>query len=255
MVSREELALRTRRTIIDFARRRQRPGAGSAMRLTDWSDMQRWPNLTEVLAGLRWAIAGAVATRSYMPESATRDLDIVVLEADAAETAERLSNAGFARLQDLAIPGSNWRAPSGQEVDMLIVEGRRWADALERATKHTDQDGSPVLALSDLVLMKLESGRAQDAADVIRMLGFAEQPALEEVRETIARLTPELREDLGEHDPNWANWSTSPAVASKSRGRSCRYLAHPMLRSTSRLIKQRRPSSRRSRCPGSRPSR
>lgn len=196
MVSREELVLRTRRTIIDFAMRRQRPGAGSAMRLTDWSDMQRWPNLTEVLAGIRWAIAGAVATRSYMPERATRDLDIVVLDPDAAKAAQRLSNGGFVRLQELAIPGSNWRAPSGQEVDMLIVKGRRWAEALERATNHADENGSPVLALSDLVLMKLESGRAQDAADVIRMLGFAEEPALEKVREAIVRLAPELREDL-----------------------------------------------------------
>lgn len=40
--------------------------------------MQPWPDLRELLDGLRWAVAGGAAPRAYMPERVTRDLDIVV---------------------------------------------------------------------------------------------------------------------------------------------------------------------------------
>jgi hypothetical protein len=158
--------------------------------------MERWPNLTEVFAGLRWAIAGAVATRSYMPERATRDLDVVVFIVDEAASRAALEAAGFVRLGELSIPGSSWRSPSGQEVDVLLVDGDRWLEALARAEEHRQPDGSPVLALPDLVLMKLRSGRSQDVADVVRMLGFAASAAIDAVREAVAGEAPELCEDL-----------------------------------------------------------
>ena len=40
--------------------------------------MITWPDLRIVLQGIRWAVVGAVATRAYMPERMTRDLDILV---------------------------------------------------------------------------------------------------------------------------------------------------------------------------------
>jgi hypothetical protein len=182
--------------MIDFARRHQRPGSGSLLRLTDWNDMESWPDLTPILNNLRWAIAGGVATRSYMPERATKDLDIVVLSNDISRAREALENAGFAEEGRLTIPGSMWRAPSGQALDVLIVDGSFWVQALARAREHLDPNGSPVLALPDLVLMKLRSGRHQDQADVSRMLGFADAATLNQVREVIKQNAPELHDDV-----------------------------------------------------------
>jgi len=95
--TREELARRTRRLLIDVARRRQKPGSGSVLELTDWSDMTQWPDLTGLLKGLRWAIAGAVATRLYMPERATRDVDVAVFAPDIGNAETRLADAGYVK--------------------------------------------------------------------------------------------------------------------------------------------------------------
>ena len=65
-----------RRTLIEMARRRQQPGAGSGEAfLRERTAQKQWPDLDPVLAPIAWAIVGAVATRHYMPERATRDLD------------------------------------------------------------------------------------------------------------------------------------------------------------------------------------
>lgn len=195
-ISRKELARRTRRLLIDVARRRQRLGSGSLLELTDWSDMRHWPDLTNVLTGLRWAIAGAVATRMYMPERATGDVNVAVLAPDVPVAEERLFAAGYVRLGTLSIGGSTWRAPSGEEIDLITVENQRWNVALAAASPNADPNGSPVLTLPYLVLMKLESGRLQDVADVTRMLGFADDESIAGVREVIRQYSPEMSEDL-----------------------------------------------------------
>ncbi|MEX0750523.1 MAG: hypothetical protein WD359_06905 [Dehalococcoidia bacterium] len=195
-ITREELARRTRRLLISVARRRQKPGSGSLLKLTDWSDMAQWPDLTGALEGLRWAIVGAVATRLYMPERATSDLDVVVLAGDANTAEARLSAAGYEKLGALSIGGSTWRAPSGQQLDLISVDGSRWVTALELATTNADPAGSRVLTLPFLVLMKLESGRLQDVADVGRMLGFADDQGLADVRNVIGQYAPEVADDL-----------------------------------------------------------
>jgi hypothetical protein len=158
--------------------------------------MERWPDLTGVLQDLRWAIAGAVAARMYMPERGTRDVDIVVLADDISAAEARLAHAGYARLGALSIGGSTWRAPSGQELDLITVHGPRWSTALELAGSNVDPNGSPVLTLPFLALMKLESGRLQDLADVSRMLGFADDHALAAVRSVISQHAPGMSGDL-----------------------------------------------------------
>ena len=40
--------------------------------------MNPWPDLRQVLTGIPWVVVGGVATRAYMPERATKDLDILV---------------------------------------------------------------------------------------------------------------------------------------------------------------------------------
>src|SRR5262245_18737226 len=73
-----------RRLLLDICRRRIKPGTGSSQEfLYRRTAMQLWPDLRPILAGLDWAIVGAVATRAYMPERATKDLDILVSQQDS----------------------------------------------------------------------------------------------------------------------------------------------------------------------------
>lgn len=77
---------RTRKLVIALAQRLQKPGSGSSLAaLRERTARTRFPDLTSVLGPIPWAVAGAVATRRYMPERATQALDIVV-RAEEAET-------------------------------------------------------------------------------------------------------------------------------------------------------------------------
>jgi hypothetical protein len=156
----------------------------------------RWPDLTDVLGRLPWAVVGAAATRLYMPERSTHDLDVAVLAKDGQAARERLRAAGYQYQGDLPIGGSSWAAPDGTPVD--VVEGREpwWPEALARAAANRDLQGFPVLTLPYLVLSKLVAGRVQDIADAARMLGQADEASLQDVRRVIGELQAALLEDL-----------------------------------------------------------
>jgi len=186
-----------RRLIIEMCRRRQRPGTGSALELlAARSPKMSWPALEEVLRGIPWAVVGAVATRHYMPERMTVDLDIVVRVEDAAEVRSRLAAAGYRHLGEVSRGRSCWAAPTGEEVDVLEGGERWWSEALAQAADNRDPQGLPILPLPYLVLTKLRAGRVQDVADVTRMLGLADGAALAEVRSFIDREAPEDLDDL-----------------------------------------------------------
>ena len=174
---------RLRREFIALARRLQRPGSGSTVAFLEGRSAQmRVPNLTGVLGPLPWAVVGAVATRLYMPERATQDLDIAVRVEDASEVRRRLSDAGFAHQGELSIGGSSWRSPGGVIVDVLEVSEPWFAQALAEAGRNRDAQGLPVLPLPYLALMKFQAGRVQDLADVTRMLGQANDETPDLVR-------------------------------------------------------------------------
>jgi hypothetical protein len=156
----------------------------------------RWPDLGDTLAPLPWAVAGAVATRLYMPERVTADLDIVVLAADLGEAEKRLTAAGWGRTGDLAIGGSSWSSPDGLALDMVALDTSWAPDALQQAAGNRDRQGLPILPLPYLVLLKLSSGRVQDTADVARMLGLADEDTLARVRAVLREHSPEDAEDL-----------------------------------------------------------
>lgn len=187
-----------RRALIDIAQRRQRLGAGSARAFLEQRTVYHpWPDLTAVLSPIAWAVAGAVATRLHMPERATHDMNIVVAVADAPEAYSRLQAAGFEREGRLSIGGVSWRSPGGQRID--VIEGREvwWPEAIAAAQSNRDMAGLPILPLPWLVLMKFQAGRAQDVADVARMLGQADDAALMSVRALFRRYTDEAnQEDL-----------------------------------------------------------
>jgi hypothetical protein len=155
-----------------------------------------WPNLTEVLEGIPWAVLGAVATRHYMPERMTTDLDIVVRAEDGPAVRDRFQGAAYSHSRELSIGGATWTAPDGREID--VIEGREpwWSEALAEAADNRDPHGLPILPIAYLVFTKLRAGRVQDVADVSRMLGLAEPSALDQVRDFIAQESPDDLDDL-----------------------------------------------------------
>ena len=184
-----------RHFMIDFCLRRIRPGTGSAPEfLQRRTAMNPWPDLRPILQDIPWVIVGGVATRAYMPERATKDLDVLVRRQDGDEVRKRLEAAGCCYISPLAVPGFLARSPEGVDIDVILGD-YPW---LDEALAHPQQDpaGYPVLALPYLVLMKMATSRVQDTADVSRMLGLASEEELVRVREVVAHYAPEETDDL-----------------------------------------------------------
>jgi hypothetical protein len=156
--------------------------------------MNVWPDLREILQGIQWVVIGGVATRAYMPERMTKDLDVLVHDSNGEEVLRRLQQHGFSPVSKLAVPGYLLRSPEGVEVDVLFGRYPWLREAFQRLK--ADPAGYPVLDLPYLVLMKLDAMRAQDWADISRMLGLAPEADLDQVRAVVARYSPEDSGDL-----------------------------------------------------------
>lgn len=156
--------------------------------------MNPWPDLRPILKGIPWALIGGVATRAYMAERVTKDMDIVVHERDGEEVIKRLRAEGYRVASELAVPGYLMIAPDGTELDVLFGKYKWLRDALS----HPNQDpaGYPVVTLPYLVVLKMAAQRPQDWADISRMLGWASDTALDEVRAVVQKYAPEDLEDL-----------------------------------------------------------
>lgn len=184
-----------RRILIDVAKRRIKPGTGSAPEfLQRRTAMISWPDLRPILDDIPWVVVGAVATRAYMPERMTKDLDVLVRREDAEDVRKRLEEAGYTYVTPLAVPGFLVRSPEGVEVDVILGD-YPWLDAA-LADPREDPAGYPVLDLPYLVLMKMESSRGRDIGDLTTMLGLASEEDLDRAREAVARYQPEATEDL-----------------------------------------------------------
>ena len=156
--------------------------------------MNPWPDLRPILKGMDWAIVGGVATRAYMPERMTKDLDVLVYESDGDTVVKRREGAGYRIASHLAIPGYLMVSPEGVEVDIIFGDYPWLKQAL--ADMGQDPAGYPVLKLPYITLMKMGAQRAQDWADVSRMLGWASDADLDKVRAVVKRYAPEDLEDL-----------------------------------------------------------
>ncbi len=191
-------AAATRRLMIRLAQKRQRPGTGSGQDfLLRRTTLMQFPDLRPVLDPLPWAVVGAAATRLYMPERVTQDLDVLVRAADAEEVRRRLGAAGYTFKGSLAIGGGMWADPAGFPVDVLQGDAAWCGPALAQARGNRDAHGAPILPLPYLTLMKFEAGRAQDIADITRMLGQAAPDLLTAVRAVFLRWrAPDDAEDL-----------------------------------------------------------
>jgi len=184
-----------RRLFIEICKRRIKPGTGSSEEfLRKRTASNPWPDLRPILKGIPWAITGAVATRAYMPERATKDLDILVRRKDGDKVLERLTQAGYRYVSSPAISGFHLLSPEGIEVDVILGDYPWIEEAL--ANPRSDPAGYPVLDLPYLVLMKMESSRGRDWGDLTTMLGLASEEELARVREIVARYAPDLADDL-----------------------------------------------------------
>jgi hypothetical protein len=184
-----------RRIMIDVCMRRIKPGTGSAPEfLRRRTAMNPWPDLRPILQGVPWIIAGGVATRAYMPERATKDVEVLVRRKDGDDVLEKLEAAGYSRVTPLAVPGFLLRSPEGIEIDVIFGSYPWLGEALAHPAE--DPAGYPVLDLPYLVLMKMDSSRGRDVGDVTTMLGLASDEELARVREVVARCAPGEAGDL-----------------------------------------------------------
>jgi hypothetical protein len=151
-------------------------------------------NLRPLVQNTPFVVVGAVATRLYMPERLTHDLDVLVLTADASAMRRGLEQAGCRQVSTLSIGGTTWQLPDGSSLD-VIESDEPWArEAIAQPVE--GPTGLPTIALPYLVLMKLQASRVQDLADITRMLGAADEPALQQVRSVINTYMPDALEDV-----------------------------------------------------------
>lgn len=184
-----------RRVLLDMSLRRVRPGTGSSHEFIQRrTAMTEWPDLREILHGLDWVIVGGVATRAYMPEQVTSDLDILVRPSDEDAVLARLMMASYKRRESLIGRKHTLVSAPGTVVD-IIPGHATWLDSALNET-HRDAAGYPVIALPYLVLMKLATSRAYDIGDLSRMLGWADERDLNRVRQVVARYQPQDLDDL-----------------------------------------------------------
>jgi len=183
-----------RHFLIELCRRRLRPGTGSAPEfLRRRTAMNPWPDLRGVLKDTPWVIGG-VATRAYMPERATKDMDVLVRREDEQVALGCLREAGYEVVSPLSIGGWLARSPEGVELDVLLGDQAWLGEALSHP--RFDTAGYPVIDLPYLVLMKMESNRSLDIGDLGRLLGLASESELDRVRQVVKQYSPQDLEDL-----------------------------------------------------------
>jgi hypothetical protein len=188
-------AIQRLRMLIDIAKRRIKPGTGSSYEfLQRRTAMNVWPDLRPMLKGIKWVVVGGVATRAYMPERSTKDLDILIRQQDSDEVMERLEVAGYTKVSRLAVPGFLFHSPDNVEVDVIFGDYPWLDEALSNPNR--DEARYPILDLPYLVLMKMNSGRGRDFGDVTTMLGLASDEELKRVRKVIKKYAPDLKDDL-----------------------------------------------------------
>lgn len=156
--------------------------------------MNPWPDLRPILQGIDWVIVGGVATRAYMPERMTGDLDILVHRDDGDAVIAKLKEAGYRESSRLAIPGYLMVSPEGVEVDVLFGDYPWLGKALAHPSK--DPAGYPVIALPYLILLKMNAQRTRDMGDLGTLLGWASDVDLDAVRAVLKQYSPEDLEDL-----------------------------------------------------------
>ena len=184
-----------RKHFIAMVNKYAKPGSGSGV---EFLNQRTWTypvaNIAQIIKQAPFVIVGGVATRLYMPERMTLDLDILIKAEEARLVYQDLIKANAEKIGELTIPGSQWQLEDGTLLDVL--EGKD--DWVHTAIQHPNSspDGLPIIRLPYLVLMKLLAGRSQDLADISRMLGGATEVQLIKVKQVIGQYLPSALEDI-----------------------------------------------------------
>ena len=184
-----------RKLYISVGIRRCRSGSGSSvefLKRRTWN--QPVSDIKAIIRESRFVVVDGIATRLYMPERMTDDLDILVGAEDAKSVYGELEKAGSRKVGELSIGGTSWQLEDGSYLDVLESDQGWVEEALQNP--NIAPDGLPVIGLPYLVIMKLQASRSQDLADVTRMLGGADDKALVLVRSAVAKYFSEAGEDL-----------------------------------------------------------
>jgi hypothetical protein len=152
------------------------------------------PNLKEIFTKTRFVVVGDISTRLYMPERMTLDVDILIPRDDASIAENELRKAGCQKQGILSIGGSIWNLPDNTSVD-VIISNEEWIDEAI-SDPVIASDGLPYIDLPYLVLMKFQSGRLQDMADISRMLCHADEEYLKKTQNLFQIYIPEATKDL-----------------------------------------------------------
>lgn len=151
-------------------------------------------DIRQLISSIPFVVVGGVATRLYMPERMTLDLDIAIAANQAEPAYQKLQDAGAIKVSDLSIPGSQWDLPDGTSLDILEID-EPWIEAALQSPNYAP-DGLPIIDLPYLVLMKLNASRSQDLADISRMLGCATDAQIQQVTVVVEKYLPTATEDL-----------------------------------------------------------
>ncbi len=156
-----------------------------------------------MLDGIPFAVIGGVATRLYMPERTTADIDILVKLADFEAALDQLVAKGYRRnphelaFADTRLGLIGRRVQHSLPVDVLSST-QAWIDDAVTSIRR-DDTGLPIVDLPYLVALKLDASRGVDQGDLTRMLGFASEPDLARVRAVVGELLPADLEDLEQY--------------------------------------------------------
>ncbi|MDY6806270.1 MAG: hypothetical protein SXA11_21035 [Cyanobacteriota bacterium] len=184
-----------RKLFIEIGMRRCRPGSGSSREFLQKRTWKRpVTNLKSLIRQTPFVVVGGVATRLYMPERATPNLDILVLNRDATKIYRQLEETGSIKIGKLKISGKSLQLPDNTYLS-VIESQEAW---VEEAVNNPNiaPDGLPIIGLPYLILMKMKASRSIDMGDLGRMLGGADDKALEKIRKAIKTYLPDAIEDL-----------------------------------------------------------
>ena len=176
-------------------------------------EMARTPNgvarvIEPIFGDIPVFLVGAFAAAAYAPERYTKDVDYFVTADRYGDTQARLRAADWKQTRTLAFPnaalglfGSAWTPNAGgPEIDLITSE-QAWAREAFAAPVSRDTNGERVIPLAYLVLMKLDSARGIDQADLGRILGRLSAEQVEDVIRIVERhyRDPSAAEDLRQY--------------------------------------------------------
>jgi hypothetical protein len=185
-----------RNPYIRIALRTAKPGTGSSVHfLNRRTAVQPIPNLEAILGTITWVIVGGMAIRAYAPERMTLDVDILIHTADEQAARRALEAANYRIMGSLSIGGFTAEPLDASMPIDVLVSNASWLDqALQQPTR--DSAGYPVLARQFLILLKLQAGRAQDIADITRLLRDTDLAERNAIRNVIHNELPDQVEDF-----------------------------------------------------------